>query len=88
MAAAMFACSTMFLIWRLQSTTKPAAARAVSIPPAVRDFWAGVFVPNQKTAIVMDDAALGLYQELDGSPIALSEYFDRSHQRHWRKSED
>ncbi len=54
---------------------------AVSLAPAVKAFWSQVFVPGQKTDIVLDDAALGLYQELDGHPIALSEYFDRSYQR-------
>jgi hypothetical protein len=67
-----FACSTAFLVWR------PAP---VALPPAVKEFWSGVFVPHQKTDIVLDDAALGLYQELDGRPIALSEYFDRSYLR-------
>jgi hypothetical protein len=35
----------------------------------------------QKAEIVLDDAALGLYQEMTGRPIALSEYFDRSYLR-------
>jgi hypothetical protein len=55
--------------------------RAVSLASPVRDFWSGVFVPGQKTDVVLDDAALGLFQELDGRPVALSQYFDRSYQR-------
>jgi hypothetical protein len=72
----LFAFTTMLLL--VQHSPK---AQAVSLPPAVKAFWGAVFVPNQKTNIVMDDAALALYQELDGHPIALSEYFDRSYLR-------
>jgi hypothetical protein len=78
--AALFACSTVFLLWRLQMA-RQAPAQTVSLAPAVKEFWSEVFAPNQKTDIVLDDAALGLYQELDGRPIALSEYFDRSYLR-------
>ena len=78
--ASLFACSTLFLVWRLQTASKP-VARTIPVPRAVHDLWAGVFIPGQKTDIVLDDAALGLYQEMDGRPVALSEYFDRSYQR-------
>jgi hypothetical protein len=40
-----------------------------------------VFKPGQATDIVLDDAALALYQELAGRPVSLSEYFDRSYLR-------
>ncbi len=76
--AAIFACSTAFLLWR------PAPA-VTSLPPAVKDFWGSIFVPHQKADVVLDDAALGLYQEIDGRPIALSEYFDRSYLRRLRE---
>jgi hypothetical protein len=78
--AGLLACSTLFLLWELEAQAK-AAARTVSVARSVRDFWGGVFVPGQKTDVVLDDAALGLFQELDGRPVALSEYFDRSYQR-------
>ena len=74
--AVLFACTSLFLFWRLEFPASPA-----TLAPAVRDFWSGVFAPNQKTDIVLDDAALGLYQELDGRPVSLSEYFDRSYLR-------
>jgi hypothetical protein len=79
--AAVFACCALFFLWRLQTAERPAAPRAVALASAVKDFWSGVFVANQKTDIILDDAALALYQELDGRPIALSEYFDRSYLR-------
>lgn len=72
--AVAFACSIVTLLFR------PAPVVA-GLPPAVKEFWSAVFVPHQKADIVLDDAALGLYQELDGRPIALSEYFDRSYLR-------
>jgi hypothetical protein len=78
--AAFFAFTTALLLLRVESRSAPREP-AVSLPAAVRDFWAGVFLAGQKTDIVMDDAALALYQELDGRPISLKEYFDRSYQR-------
>jgi hypothetical protein len=79
--AVLFACSTLFLLWLLKSSPGPPQQTTVPLALAVRDFWSAVFIPGRKTDIVLDDAALGLYQELDGRPIALSEYFDRSYQR-------
>ncbi len=67
----------VLLLWR----PAPVPVATAPLPGAVRDFWSGVFVRGQKADIVLDDAALGLYEELDGRPIALSEYFDRSYQR-------
>jgi hypothetical protein len=78
--ALLFACSTLMLVWRME-TSAGTRRSATSLPPAVREFWSSVFRPNEKSDIVLDDAALGLYQELDGRPIALSEYFDRSYLR-------
>lgn len=76
--ALLFACSTAFLWLRLRTLDTP---RPAALPPAVREFWGSVFVPRQAADIVLDDAALGLYQELDGRPVGLSEYFDRSYLR-------
>jgi hypothetical protein len=47
----------------------------------VRLFWSRVFQPNRLTDIVLDDAAIGLYQELTGRPVTLSNYFDRAYLR-------
>jgi hypothetical protein len=47
--------------------------------PTVRAFWAQVFHGAQGNDIVLDDAAVALYQELTGHNLALSEYFDRSY---------
>ncbi len=79
--AVLFACTSLFLLWRVATVAKPVTDQPAALAPAVRSFWSGVFLPNQKTDIVLDDAALGLYQELDGRPISLSEYFDRSYLR-------
>lgn len=49
--------------------------------PAVRQFWSQVFRPGLWTDIVLDDAGIGLYQELSGRTIGLSNYFDRDYRR-------
>lgn len=49
--------------------------------PAVRRFWSAVYQPGQRTDIVLDDAALGLFQELTGKVIPLAEYYDRGYLR-------
>jgi hypothetical protein len=80
-AAALFASTTLVLLWQRSGGNAAVQTPSTSLPASVRAFWSAVFIPNQKTDIVLDDAALALYQELDGRPIALSEYFDRSYQR-------
>ncbi|HJZ97873.1 MAG TPA: helix-turn-helix domain-containing protein, partial [Candidatus Solibacter sp.] len=62
--------------------------QAVRIRPAtanrgatVQGFWTQVYRGGASTDIVLDDAALGLYQELTGKNLALSDYFDRSYMR-------
>ncbi len=47
----------------------------------MRAFWSQIFRPGQTTDIVLDDAGVGLYQELSGRSFALSDYFDRSYLR-------
>lgn len=71
--AAIFACTTLWLALR--------SPRETHVPPPVRELWSQIFQPGQAASIVLDDAAVGLYQELGGKPIGLSEYFDRSYQR-------
>jgi hypothetical protein len=74
--AAIFATSTVVLLLRTN-----VAVPAASHGPTVRAFWSQVFQGPQSTDVVMDDAAVGLYQELAGRSLALSEYFDRSYLR-------
>jgi hypothetical protein len=78
--AVLFACSTGYLL--LSRHNAKAASNAMS-PNAVNvhRFWSQVFVPGNPTNVVLDDAAIGLYQELTGRQIQLSEYFDRSYRR-------
>ena len=71
--ACLFACSTVYL---LVSGSRPASE---TLPPAVHLFWAQVFQPSRPTDIVLDDAGVGLYQELTGRPLTLSTYFDRAY---------
>jgi hypothetical protein len=49
--------------------------------PTVRQFWSQILSPNRATDVVVDDAAVALYQELTGHAISLDEYFDRSYLR-------
>jgi len=74
------ACSILALLWRIRVIER---ARVGAIPnhPAVRQFWSGIFSSDKTTDIVLDDAALGYFQELTGYQVRLSEYFDRSYVR-------
>jgi hypothetical protein len=71
--ACLFACSTAYLLLRGSRSASQA------LPPTVQLFWAQVFQPSRSTDIVLDDAGVGLYQELTGRPLALSNYFDRAY---------
>jgi hypothetical protein len=42
-------------------------------------FWSRIFRPEKQADIVLDDAALGFFQELTNRHVTLSEYFDRSY---------
>ena len=78
-AALLFAASTAFLLVRL---VRPKDATAsIGAAPAIRSFWLRVFPGDRPTDIVLDDAAVGLFQELTGRSLALSDYFDRGYQR-------
>lgn len=77
-AAVVFAAATLVLA--IQRTATRSDQPAV-LPDSVRSFWSALFLPRHKTDIVLDDAALALFQELDGRPVSLNEYFDRSYQR-------
>jgi hypothetical protein len=76
--ACLFAISTAVLLVR---GAKPDRRESADLGPTVRTFWAQVFRPGQTTDAVVDDASVGLYQELSGRTITLSEYFDRSYLR-------
>jgi len=71
----LFAASTAFLLVRQPSPVSSSAG------PTVRLFWAQIFHAGHPTDVVLDDAAVTLYQELTGRSLSLSEYFDRSYQR-------
>jgi len=57
------------------------AGAAATAPPQVNAFWSAVFRPDRATDIVMDDAGVGLYQELTGRSVSLQDYFDRGYLR-------
>jgi hypothetical protein len=78
--ALLFACSTIFLLFRLRSVASNASA-VLADKPAVREFWSQVYQPGHASDIVLDDADLAFLQEVTGSKIPLSEYFDRSYLR-------
>jgi hypothetical protein len=77
--ACLFACSTAYLLARRTSPVGVAAADFMH--PTVRLFWSQVFSSDRATDIVLDDAAVGLYQELTGRSLTLNDYFDRSYLR-------
>jgi hypothetical protein len=77
---AIFICSTAYLWLR----TPPRMQHDRSLfagKPVVRQFWSRIFRPEKQADIVLDDAALGLFQELTNRHVTLSEYFDRSYLR-------
>jgi hypothetical protein len=76
-AAILFACSTAFLVMR----GSPGIAAEEASRPNVTLFWSQVFHTNRPTDIVLDDAAIALYQELTGRTLSLSDYYDRSYLR-------
>jgi hypothetical protein len=57
------------------------AGAAATAPPQVNAFWSAVLRPDRATDIVMDDAGVGLYQELTGRSVSLQDYFDRGYLR-------
>jgi hypothetical protein len=77
-AAAVFAVSTAVLLVRGGA---PAAVAPEHLGPTARMFWSQVFRGTQNTDLVVDDAAFGLYQEMAGRNLALSDYYDRSYLR-------
>ena len=74
--AFLFACSTVYLLVR-----SPSSGRSVDAGPNVRLLWEQLFQPNRPTDIVLDDGAVGLYQELTGRALPLSSYYDRAYLR-------
>ena len=77
--AILFAGTTAVLLVRAPSakTAEVSDRRGAT----VRQFWSQIFRPGRTTDIVLDDAAVGLYQELSGKSFSLSDYFDRSYLR-------
>lgn len=82
LAAALFACSTAFLTMR----GSPGITASDVSRPNVTLFWSQIFHANRPADIVLDDAAIALYQELTGRPLSLSDYYDRSYLRNLPES--
>jgi hypothetical protein len=74
--AALFAVVILVLLIRPASTPQLFRAK-----PAIHEFWSPIFVPGSKTDIVLDDEGVGLYEELTGTRVALSDYFNRNYLR-------
>jgi hypothetical protein len=75
--AILFACSTAFLLIRPARSSAPSAEAG----PVTRQFWSQIFPAGRSTDIVLDDAAVGLFQELSQRSLTLSDYFDRGYLR-------
>ncbi|HTD21161.1 MAG TPA: hypothetical protein VK738_00760 [Terriglobales bacterium] len=76
--ATVFACTTGFLFFRIHALTQGNNAIPAN-QVAVRQFWSQIFRPDKPADIVLDDAALGFFQEFTPHQVTLSEYFDRSY---------
>jgi len=83
--AAVFACSTVFLLMRVRHEARSAPALPAD-RVNVRHFWSQIFQPERPADIVLDDATLGFFQEATARQVVLSEYFDRSYVRSVRDS--
>jgi hypothetical protein len=80
--AAALGCAGLFTIsTAVLAIRGPARPTASTVGPAVRLFWSQILNPDRPTDVVVDDAAVALYQELTGHAISLNEYFDRSYLR-------
>lgn len=73
--AVLLACSTGILLWLGQGRPETVGGSTVRV------FWSQILRPDRATDVVMDDGAVGLYQELTGRPLSLTEYYDRSYLR-------
>ncbi|MGH9351969.1 MAG: hypothetical protein ACRD2G_07405 [Terriglobia bacterium] len=71
------------LAWRYSSA---AVVRSVPQRPEVRQFWAQLFQPGKATDVVLGDATLATYQQLDQHPLDLFDYFDRDYLRTLRRT--
>lgn len=78
--ALLFAATTLFAYFRPHANEAANTDRFAN-RPAVKLFWSQVFKPGQQTDIVLDDATVGLYQEMSGRTMGISEYVDRSYLR-------
>ncbi len=77
--AAAFAVLSLFLFMRGRAASS--APQVFPAKPAVHEFWSQIFIAGSRTDVVMDDEGVGLYEELTGTPIALSDYFNRNYLR-------
>lgn len=60
---------------RRSATSIAANPRPAQLPA----LWSELFPAGGSTPVVLDDAALDLYQKATGHPVALTEYYDRSY---------
>ena len=80
--AAALGCASLFAISTAGLAIRgPARPMASTVGPTVRLFWSQILNAGRPTDVVVDDAAVALYQELTGHAISLNEYFDRSYLR-------
>lgn len=75
-----FAGVSLILWLRTRRTLAPSAPPAVN-SRVIRAFWGPLFNPRHATDIVLDDAALSLYQKLARQPLKISRYYDRDYLR-------
>lgn len=73
--------ATLSLLFLMRGKAASSLPQLFSARPAVHEFWSQIFVPGSKTDIVMDDEGVGLFQQLTGTRIALSDYFNRNYLR-------
>jgi hypothetical protein len=77
-AVVLFACSTAWLLIRTRSA-EGGVGLDMAARPTVHLLWSQVIRADRQTDIVIDDASIGLYQELTKHRISLNDYFDRSY---------
>jgi len=85
-AVVVFAAATAFLLIKPRQAQRAADEQAAH--PIVHLFWSQVIRPDRPTDIVLDDASVGLYQDLTKRRVPLNDYYDRSYLRKLPESAD
>jgi hypothetical protein len=78
--ALLFATSTIALLLK-ERQLEARVSEQLAARPTVHLLWSQLFRSDRPTDVVLDDASIGLYQDLVRRPIGLHDYSDRTYLR-------